>query len=67
MVALEHYLTVLGRSAACAETFQFLSNPSQIIVFFVYAIDYRGWFPKLSRFKAYTDPQLLFLDFATST
>jgi hypothetical protein len=67
MIALKHNLTVLRRSAARAEAFQFLSNPSQIIVLFVYAIHYRGWFPELTGFKAYTDPQLLFLDLTTST
>jgi hypothetical protein len=66
MVSLKHNLTIFRRSTACAEAFQLLGNFRQVVVFLVYAVNYRRWFPELACFEAYTDSQLFLLDFTTS-
>jgi hypothetical protein len=55
MVSLKHNLTIFRRSAACTETFQLFGNFRQVVVFLVYAVNYRRWFPELACFEAYTD------------
>jgi hypothetical protein len=60
MVALQHYLPVLARAAACTVTLEFLRYDLQVGVFVFDAVHYRSRSAKFPSFKANANP-LLFL------